>query len=134
MKTTPDMAAFVNGLTSHYADMADSYHFPNTSHGHPSHTLTPVLAAAEHVQANGRDFITAVAHGRPALLLSHGYWRQQLGSDPSIIGQSVTLGKQQVTVVGVLPDTFDFGSVFAPGQKFDLFVPLVMDEVRNEMS
>jgi len=69
--------------------------------------------------------------GRPALLLSHAYWRQQFGSDLSIIGQSVTLGKQQVTVVGVLPDTFDFGSVFAPGQKFDLFVPLVMDEVRN---
>jgi predicted permease len=32
-----------------------------------------------------------------------------------------------VTVVGVLPASFDFGSVFAPGMKVDMFVPAVMD-------
>jgi predicted permease len=34
-------------------------------------------------------------------------------------------------VVGVLPASFDFGSVFAPGQKMDVFVPVVMDILRN---
>ena len=60
MKTTPDMAAFVNACTAHSAEMADSYHWPGSSHGHPSDALTPVLAAAEHAQASGREFITAV--------------------------------------------------------------------------
>ncbi|MEO8027635.1 MAG: ADOP family duplicated permease, partial [Bryobacteraceae bacterium] len=36
-----------------------------------------------------------------------------------------------MTVAGVLPPTFDFGAVFAPGTKIDVFVPVVMDEMRN---
>ena len=32
-----------------------------------------------------------------------------------------------VTIVGVLPAGFDFGAVFAPGKKVDMFVPAVMD-------
>jgi len=35
-----------------------------------------------------------------------------------------------VTVAGVLPPTFDFGSVFAPGTKMDILVPAVYD-IRN---
>ena len=36
-----------------------------------------------------------------------------------------------MTVVGVLPASFDFGSVFAPGLKIDIYVPAVMDLLRN---
>ena len=32
-----------------------------------------------------------------------------------------------VTVVGVMPASFDFGGVFAPGMKVDIFVPAIMD-------
>jgi predicted permease len=35
-------------------------------------------------------------------------------------------------VVGVLPDTFDFGSVFSPGAKVDLFTPYIMDDFRED--
>jgi predicted permease len=69
--------------------------------------------------------------GRPAVLLSNGLWRRQFASDPGIVGQAVTLSKQDVTVVGVLPATFDFGSVFSPGLKIDVYVPAVMDNIRN---
>src|SRR5262245_51331745 len=68
MKTTPDMAAFVNAITGCYADMTDSYHWPGSSHGHPSNVLTPVLAAAEHANASGRGFITAVVLAYEAFL------------------------------------------------------------------
>jgi predicted permease len=34
-------------------------------------------------------------------------------------------------VVGVLPASFDFGAVFSPGAKVDLFVPLNLDNARN---
>ena len=72
-----------------------------------------------------------VQGGRPAVLLSHAFWQQQFAANPAIIGQAITLNNQAVTVVGVLPDSFDFGSVFAPGLKKDVFVPAIMDGMRN---
>lgn len=60
MKTSPEMAAYVNAATARYVEMNDIYHWPGAFGGHPSDVLTPVLAAAEHVNASGRDFITAV--------------------------------------------------------------------------
>jgi 2-methylcitrate dehydratase len=59
-KTTADMAAFVNGTMARYPEFIDSYHGPGSGHGHVSEVIAPVLAAAEHVRASGRDFITAV--------------------------------------------------------------------------
>jgi hypothetical protein len=69
--------------------------------------------------------------GRPAVLLSYAFWQRQFGGDPAIVGQAINFGKQAVTVVGVLPSTFDFGSVFSPGLRFDIFVPAVMDQMRT---
>ena len=65
--------------------------------------------------------------GRAAAVLSYPFWQRQFAGNPSIVGQPITLNKQVFTVVGVLPNTFDFGSVFAPGLKVDFFVPAVMD-------
>jgi predicted permease len=72
-----------------------------------------------------------VKGGRPAVLLSHPFWQRQFGADPSIIGQAIRLNNDSVTVVGVLPERFDFGAVFAPGAKMDIFVPAIMDGFRN---
>jgi len=65
--------------------------------------------------------------GRPAALLSYPFWQRQFAASPSIIGQTISLNHQAVTIVGVLPKTFDFGSVFSPGLNVDFFVPAVMD-------
>jgi hypothetical protein len=43
----------------------------------------------------------------------------------------MTLSDRAVTVVGVLPATFDFASVFWPGLKADVFIPGVMDDMRG---
>ena len=61
MKAAPDMAAFANATTSRYLEANDIYYYPGGSGTHPSDVITPVYAAAEHAQASGRDFITAVA-------------------------------------------------------------------------
>ena len=45
---------------------------------------------------------------------------------------SITLDGAPVTVIGVLPETFDFGAIFAPGAKVDLFSPIVMDDIRMQ--
>ena len=42
----------------------------------------------------------------PVTILSHGFWRQRFGSDPGVIGRSVTLDGRGFTVVGVMPESF----------------------------
>src|SRR5208337_4130132 len=70
-----------------------------------------------------------VKGGRPAILLSRPFWQRQFAADPAIIGQAITLNNRAYTIVGVLPDTFDFTAVFAPGLKMDVFVPIIMDDI-----
>ena len=73
--------------------------------------------------------------GRPAVLLSHAYWQSRFHGDPAIPGQSLVLRRESdeaaATVVGILPEGFDFGAVFAPGVRLDIFVPAVMDDLRS---
>jgi predicted permease len=65
--------------------------------------------------------------GAPAALLSYFFWKNKFAADPAIVGKVVTINGAPVTVIGVLPASFDFGSVFSPGMQVDLFVPAVMD-------
>lgn len=73
----------------------------------------------------GRQFSAAESqwNGAKAALLSYGLWQRRFAADPNIVGRPITLDNAAVTVVGVLPQSFDFGSVFAPGSHMDLFVP-----------
>lgn len=69
--------------------------------------------------------------GRAAAILSHAFWMRQFAGDPNIVGKAIILAKQPTVVVGVLPETFDFGSVFSPGLRVDLYVPAIMDVLRT---
>ncbi len=60
LKTTPDMAAFVNSTTSRYVELNDVYHWPGSASGHPSDVVMPVFAAAEHARVSGPDLIAGV--------------------------------------------------------------------------
>jgi predicted permease len=60
-------------------------------------------------------------NGTKAVMLSHGLWERRFASDPHIVGRPITLDDQPVDVIGVLPASFDFGSVFAPGTHMDLY-------------
>jgi predicted permease len=73
-----------------------------------------------------------VQHAQPVALLSYPFWKRQFGGDRSIVGKTINLSNTSVTVIGVLPDTFDFGSVFSPGAKVDLFTPYIMDDFRGD--
>jgi len=70
-------------------------------------------------------------NGPKVVLLSHGLWKRRFGSDPSIVGRALTLDDALVTVVGVLPASFDFGSVFAPGSRVDLLSPFPLTPETN---
>ncbi|UCC83960.1 MAG: ABC transporter permease, partial [Gemmatimonadota bacterium] len=79
----------------------------------------------------GRNFDgeESVWNGRPAAILTHGFWIRRFGGDASIVGRSITLNDQPTVVVGVLPPTFDFASTFAPASRVDFLRPFpICDE------
>jgi putative ABC transport system permease protein len=43
-----------------------------------------------------------------AIVLSHRFWAEQLGSDPTIVGRALTLSGKSYPVVGVMPRGFQF--------------------------
>ncbi len=59
VKTTPDMAAFVNGTMVRYLDLNDAYRTMDAHH--PSDYLPGILALAEAIGASGERFIEALA-------------------------------------------------------------------------
>jgi predicted permease len=71
-------------------------------------------------------------NSRPVVLLSNAFWKRQYRGDPGIVGQAIDLNKTPVTVIGVLPASFDFGSVFSPGFKVDMYGPVIYDDIRDE--
>jgi putative ABC transport system permease protein len=42
------------------------------------------------------------------VVLSYGFWRGRLGSDPEIVGKTITLDGLPNTIVGIMPQGFDF--------------------------
>jgi putative ABC transport system permease protein len=78
----------------------------------------------------GRGFTDeeCVWNGRKAAILSHAFWRQHFAGDPKVVGRSITLNGDPTEIVGVLPSTFDFDSVFAPGTEVELLLPFPLTE------
>ncbi|MGD1074005.1 MAG: ABC transporter permease [Bryobacteraceae bacterium] len=56
----------------------------------------------------GRTFEPSdLSHGC-SLVLSYGFWRETLGADPHIVGQSLNLDSRACAVLGVMPSGFEF--------------------------
>lgn len=111
-KTSPDLAAFANGVMIRYLDFNDGYVSATHSPGHPSDTLAALLTAAEIAGASGRDLITAsVLANEVFCKILDGLEAVTLGVDHSTItglaaavGSARLLGlsEQQITdVIGI---------------------------------
>jgi ABC-type antimicrobial peptide transport system permease subunit len=68
--------------------------------------------------ALGRTF-TPEENGGPFVVLSDAFWSRRFSSDPEVIGKTLTLDGTNFTIVGVMPERFDF-----PGQEIVMWVPL----------
>jgi hypothetical protein len=44
----------------------------------------------------------------PVMVLSHAFWKTRFGGDPQVVGSTVRLDGNPVTVVGVMPEAFYF--------------------------
>ena len=58
----------------------------------------------------------------PIAVLSYNFWQRRFGSDPSVIGTSLTLNRQRFTVVGVAAQNFRGAEMTVP----DVWVPVTM--------
>jgi predicted permease len=81
----------------------------------------------------GRAFTPqeAVWKAPKVVMLGHGLWQRRFNGNPSIVGTSLTINDEPHTVVGVLPASFDFASIFAPGSHFDLYFPFPLSQETN---
>lgn len=82
----------------------------------------------------GRLFVPAdtLKGSHWVVLLEYAYWKRQFAGDQGIVGKEIDLSGQPATVVGVLPESFDFGAVFSPGSRVDMITPLIPDYERDD--
>lgn len=59
----------------------------------------------------------------PIVVLSYRYWQRQLGANPDVLNQVLTVDGQQLTIVGVAPEGFDGTTI---GAEPKVFVPVTM--------
>ncbi|MGA2809840.1 MAG: ABC transporter permease [Candidatus Acidiferrum sp.] len=82
----------------------------------------------------GRQFTAeeASGHGPSVVMLGHNLWQRRFAGDPHIVGRSINLDGKPSTIVGVLPASFDFGNIFVPGTKVDLYSPFPLTAETNK--
>jgi putative ABC transport system permease protein len=87
-----------------------------------THDFLNVLGVSPVV---GRGFTEeeGLVDGPPAIILTHGFWTRRFARDRSVVGSSLTIDDLPRQVVGVLPPSFDFSSVFAPTTPVDFLMP-----------
>jgi predicted permease len=81
----------------------------------------------------GRDFTAEECRwdAPRTAILSHAFWQRRLRAKADVIGGAITLDGAPVTIVGVLPPSFDFGGTFSPGRPADLFLPFPLSPENN---
>lgn len=80
-------------------------------------TLGVTLARGGGFDATGDNPLTA----EPVVILAYSYWQNRMGSDPDIVGKTLTLDGIPHVVVGVAPEHFSGHMGF---QERRLFLPL----------
>src|ERR1022692_4773461 len=72
-----------------------------------------------------RDDDNVTPHGHPLALLSYDFWKRRFGGDPAVLGQTVTVDKDRLTVIGVAARGFRGVEV---DHHPDLWVPAMMTD------
>ena len=70
-------------------------------------------------------------NGPKVVMLGYALWERRFNRDPTIVGTSLVINDTAHTVVGVLPASFDFATIFAPGSRFDLYFPFPLSPETN---
>ncbi len=87
-----------------------------------------VLRALGMQPALGRLFTDAeeVAGRNQVVILSDGFWKRRYASDPNIVGKLVNINGDGFRVIGVMPESFEFVSLWGSSARPDIHLPLVL--------
>jgi predicted permease len=94
---------------------------------HVSSNLLPMLGVQP---SSGRLFVSSEdAKGSAGTaILSHGIWGRRYGSDPRVIGKSLTINGKTYQVIGILPRSFSLPREVLPtlggAEQADILLPL----------
>ena len=93
-------------------------------------TFFPLLGVRPHA---GRFFDESESrfNAPGTAVLDYRFWQRRFAGDRGIIGKSIVLDGKPVTVIGVLPASFDFEATFIPGRRVDLFFPFPLSPETN---
>ena len=127
-------AAFLdlgNDIKSIESISAARFFTANLTDGNQPQQVNTLLVSARYLSALkiqpqlGRIFAPQddVPGAAKVAMLSDALWKQRYGGDPGVVGRSIRIGSDSVTVIGIMPDRFRAGYPFS-GQ-YDLWVPLV---------
>lgn len=126
-----------SGVTGYFAFSAPN-NMKLTGNGIPS-TITGIGVLPNFLDVLGikpelgRNFLpNEGAMNAPAVaLLSHAFWKTHFQGDPNIVGKAISVDDKPLTIVGVLPQSFDFGATFSPGTRVDVLSPFSLDMGRQ---
>jgi putative ABC transport system permease protein len=92
-----------------------------------SHELLPILRVEPEL---GRLFAAADddPKGTRTVMLSDGYWRWHFGGDRSVLGRRLLIEGNPVSIIGILPPSFQFMD-----RKADLLIPLRFDRAKTNL-
>jgi putative ABC transport system permease protein len=80
----------------------------------------------------GRDFLLEDDRpGAAVVLLSNGVWKNRYGSDPNILGRTVRVNSVPSTIIGVMPEGFQFPNNADAWQPLQLSAGL-LDQKRDQ--
>jgi putative ABC transport system permease protein len=73
---------------------------------------------------DAEDLVDQVA---PVVVISHRMWQRRFGGEPAIVGKTLTLDRVKTTIIGVMPEGFDFF-----GKDRDFLAPLCLTRAQVE--
>jgi putative ABC transport system permease protein len=80
----------------------------------PSQAVTPQFFDVLRVRPIlGRTFQRRDSDARAVVVLREGFWRNRFDADSTLIGRTIRLDGQLMTVIGVVPDDFRFDQALA---------------------
>ncbi|HWY49387.1 MAG TPA: ABC transporter permease [Bryobacteraceae bacterium] len=114
-----NVAAFRNGVTNYTeGDVVEQFRSAQVSADYFRCFGTPIL--------RGRTFSAEEdsPHGSNVTLLSYNLWTRRFGSDPAIVGKTISLSGDRYVVIGIIDQSFDVRE-FGPAP--DVWVPFQLD-------
>ena len=96
-----------------------------------SHTLAAVLVTGDAIAALGQHAAIGrsiaagddTAASPKVVALAHHFWQEEFESRPNVVGETMQIGRDTYTIVGVMSPEIEFGSMAA----YDVWLPMIIN-------